>query len=212
MTAQVRYLTAASKEGWTDAIRTRDQARIVLPGYVKVNYLKTATVNNVQRDFFIPFEGLHKNTECSVRRKDDGSTYLVNGFIPGEAVIIVNPTKAHLWYGTGSSRVGPIFTQIDTENPIPEGTYEFGIPDEPHRKYGDQYLNDTQYANVWYPIPFDKDKDGKDDERYLHCGRISDGCVTVRDFNAWTKLYNYLYNRRRKDGIVGTITINNSFS
>ncbi len=130
----------------------------------------------------------------------------------GAAKIIVNPVKANLWYGTGSERVGPIFTQIDTGNSIPDGIYELSVPDEPHPDAGTQYLSETPYALVWYPIPFDKNKDGADDARYLHCGRVSAGCATVRDFNYWTKLYKYLHNRRLRDGVVGTITVDSGYA
>jgi hypothetical protein len=84
------------------------------------------------------------------------------------------------------------------------------VPDFPH-SIGSTYLGQTPYAIVWYPIPFDKNRDGKDDGRFLHCGSQSLGCVTVKDFSYWTKLYQYLYNRRLRDGVVGTIKIDSQY-
>jgi len=68
-----------------------------------------------------------------------------------------------------------------------------------------QYLNQTPYAMVWYPVIADALN------RYLHCGRVSEGCVTVRDIQHWTKIYRYLYNRRLSDGVVGIITISSQY-
>jgi hypothetical protein len=215
---EIRYLPENGGQGFIDVIQTSEMSnpitggRIAFPGYLKVNYLGIKVLNGKQRDYFIPYEGKWKDRELSVTRKSNGGPYLVTGNIVGAARIVVNPVKANLWYGAGSDQVGPVFAQIDTGNPIPDGVYEFSVPDEAHRDYGTRYLADTPYALVWYPIPFDKNRDGKDDARYLHCGSVSAGCITVRDFNYWTKLYNYLYNRRLRDGVVGTITVDSRYT
>jgi hypothetical protein len=204
----IRYLPEQTGNGFIDVILSATGERKAFPGYLKLNYLRTA--NN--RDYFIPYEGKWKNREMSVTRKSDGGSYLVEGYILGAARIVVNPVKANLWFGTGSEQVGPIFTQIDTRNPIPDGIYELSVPDEPHVEYGTQYLPKTPYALAWYPIPLDKNQDGKDDARYLHCGNVSEGCVTVKDFDYWTKLYKYLYNRRLRDGVVGKLTVDSQYT
>lgn len=215
---EIRYLPENGGQGFIDVIQTSEiqnpitGGRIAFPGYLKVNYLGIKVLNGKQRDYFIPYEGKWKNRELSVTRKSDGGSYLVTGNIVGAARIVVNPVKANLWYGAGSDQVSPVFAQIDTGNPIPDGVYEFSVPDEAHRDYGAQYLADTPYALVWYPIPFDKNRDGKDDARYLHCGNVSEGCITVRDFNYWTKLYSYLYKRRLRDGVIGTITVDSRYT
>jgi hypothetical protein len=193
--------------------------RIALPGYLKVNYLGIKVLNGKQRDYFIPYEGKWKDRELSVTRKSDGGSYLVTGYILGAAKIIFNPVKANLWYGEGSSRVGPIFTQgsgtVDS-TPLRDGVYELSVPDEPHLDLNNprhqEYLAQSSYARLWYPIPADQDGNGKDDERFLHCGAVSAGCVTVRDIPQWTGICKYLYNRRLRDGVIGTITVNSSYT
>ena len=204
----VRYLPEQGGQGFVDVIMTATGERIALPGYLKINYLRTR--NN--RDYFIPYEGKWKNRELSITRKPDGGSYLVYGYIRSAAQVILNPAKANIWYGTGRNRVGPIFAQIDSSNQIPDGTYDLSVPDEAHRDYGEQYLSQSSYSMVWFPIPLDKDRDGRDDERFLHCGRVSEGCATVRDLNYWTRIYKYLYNRRLRQGVVGTITIDSRFA
>jgi hypothetical protein len=198
----IRYLPEQDDQGFVDVIVISTGARIALPGYLKVNYIRTT--NN--RDYFIPYEGKWKNQELSITRKpDDGGSYLVKGRILNAARIVVNPKTARLWYGAVGSQVGPIFAQIDPENPLPDGEYKLSVPDEAHRDFGEQYLDRTQYAMVWYPVIADALN------RYLHCGRVSEGCITVRDIEQWTKIYRYLYNHRLSDDVVGIITINSQY-
>ena len=214
--AKIRYLPEDGGQGFIDVIMTATGQRIALPGYLKLNYLGIKVLNGKKRDYFIPYEGRWKNRELSVTRKSDGGSYLVTGYILGPAKIIFNPVKANLWYGEGSSRVGPIFAQgsspdIPGSKPLRDGVYEISIPDEPHPD-GDPYLSQSSYARLWYPIPADQDRDGDDDERFLHCGAVSAGCVTVRDVPQWTGICKYLYNRRLKNGVVGTITVNSRYT
>ncbi|MEA5467041.1 hypothetical protein [Leptothoe sp. PORK10 BA2] len=61
-------------------------------------------------------------------------------------------------------------------------------------------------------IPADQNRDGKDYERFLHCGAASEGCVTVKDMPQWMGIYRYLYNRRLTDGVIGTITGDNRYT
>jgi hypothetical protein len=180
----IKFLTQADGKGWILVKRSRDNKQVQLPHYLKVNYLKTQ--NN--RDYFISYEGLDfKDTEFSVTRKSDGSSYLVEGKHLPSAKVIFNPRTTHLWYGEGSYEVGPVWAV--------------------YVEYGDRYLAETPYARCWFRIR----QGGANNlnTRYLHCGDRSDGCITVRDFPYWTKIYNYLFNHRKGDGLsVGTITFN----
>jgi hypothetical protein len=210
----VRYLPEQGGQGFIDVRVTTTGAIIALPGYLKLNYLGIKVLNGQQRDYFIPYEGISKNRELSVARKSDGGSYLVTGNILGPAKIIFNPVKANLWYGEGSSRVGPIFAQgttIQGVAPLKDGVYEMSVPDEPHND-GDYYLSQSSYARLWYPIPADQNRDGRDDERFLHCGNASAGCIAVKDLPQWTAIYRYLYNRRLRDGVIGTITVDSRYT
>jgi hypothetical protein len=174
---------------------------------LKVNYLRTT--NN--RDYFIPYESLdHKDTEFSVTRKSDGTSYLVDGQLLPSATVTFNPRTSHVWYGSGSYQVGPIWAVIQND-PLPDGTYDLELPDYPHRDYGQPYLPESPYALVWFRIRPDGVKNTLN-TRYLHTGSRSNGCVTVKDVPYWTKFYNYLFNHRKGDNLsVGTITINSYY-
>lgn len=204
----IRYLPEQGGQGFVDVIVSSNGERIPLPGYLKSNYIKIA--NN--RDYFIPYEGKWKDQELSITRKPDGESYLIEGKVLEAARIVVNPAKEKLWYGAVGSEVGPVFAQLFPGNPLPDGVYNLAVPDEPHRDFGAKYLNETPYAMVWYPIPADINQDGIEDDRFLHCGNVSAGCVTVRDVKHWTKLHRYLYNRRLKDGFVGIVTIDSQYT
>jgi hypothetical protein len=200
----VKFLTQADGKGWILCQRSRDNQLENLPHYLKVNYLETIS----NRDYFIPYEALdRKDRKYSVARKSDGSSYLVDGQHLSSATVVFNPKTNHLWYGTGSYQVGPVWT-VFTPNPdLPDGTYDLEIPDYPHVEFGDKYLSQTPYTRCWFRIR----KGGANtlDTRFLHCGDASDGCVTVRDIPYWTKIYNYLFNHRKGDSFsVGTITLN----
>jgi hypothetical protein len=208
---EIRYLPEQGGQGFVDVIPASTGKTIALPGYLKLNYLGERLVDGKKRDYFIPYEGKWKNRELSITRKSDGGSYLVTGNILGPAKIIFNPVKANLWYGEGSSRVGPIFVQGSgtlNSKPLRDGVHELSVPDEPHLDltniFHQEYLVESSYARLWYPIPADQDGDGKDDERFLHCGDISAGCVTVKDIPKWTGICKYLYNRRLRNGVIGT--------
>jgi hypothetical protein len=209
----VRYLPEQGGQGFVD-VRVSSTGEIVaFPGYLKVNYLGIRILNGKQRDYFIPYEGKWKGRELSITRKNDGGSYLVTGNILGAAKVIFNPIRANLWYGEGSTKVGPIFTQGSSTSGVPlrDGVYEFSVPDEPHR-IAETYLSATSYALVWYPIPLDQNQDGIPDDRYLHCGFRSAGCVTVKDIPYWTNIYRYLYNRRLRDGVIGILTVDSRYT
>jgi hypothetical protein len=211
---EIRYLPEQGGGGFVDVRLTATGEIVALPGYLKLNYTGERVLDGKKRDYFIPYEGKWKNRELSITRKSDGGSYLVTGNILGAAKLIFNPVKANLWYGEGSARIGPIFAQgsgtVDS-TPLRDGVYELSVPDEPHIG-GDGYLSKSSYARLWYPIPLDQDRDGVPDERYLHCGSISAGCVTVKDIPQWTGIYKYLYNRRLRDGVIGTVTVSSSYT
>ena len=88
---------------------------------------------------------------------------------------------------------------------VPIGTHPVQIPDFPH-ELGSAYMGQSQYAKNWFYLGRSVAIPGNND-RYLHTGRVSLGCVTV-DPNQWTKLYQYLILCRSGDGkTVGSIIV-----
>ena len=88
---------------------------------------------------------------------------------------------------------------------IAAGTYPIQIPDFPH-ELGAGYLPQSRYAKNWFYLGQGAAIRGNND-RYLHTGRVSLGCVTVEP-SSWTKLYQYLILCRSGNGkTIGSIVV-----
>lgn len=93
--------------------------------------------------------------------------------------------------------------------PIPKGTYEILVPDYPHNQGMTAFYthNDKPVANnsVWFPIH------PKADERYIHIGHLSHGCVTIIGYDKYPAIHDYLIKHRAigKNGqeIVGYLEV-----
>jgi Domain of unknown function (DUF4157) len=100
--------------------------------------------------------------------------------------------KGQFWYGG----TGPIDATTDTTNPVPKGTHDIEIPDFHHdlgAKYGD-------FATTWFRL-------GHSGDRYLHPGRVSLGCTTIKATSEWPKIWKYLISARRDNKNVGELTV-----
>lgn len=87
-------------------------------------------------------------------------------------------------------------------NPFPVGaTFNIEIPDFPHAP-GQRYQKWSTFATSWFRIA-----DPKVPDRYLHVGKRSAGCATVKNDKRWDELYRYLINRRSDDRSVATLTV-----
>lgn len=108
-----------------------------------------------------------------------------------------------------------------SHTPLPVGTYKILAPDFSHGITQDnegnwgalasQYLSEYQEMknyNVWFPIEY-ADPKTKRQDRYIHAGHISHGCVTIYDMNKWNDLYDYLISHRDpvNDKYIGEIEI-----
>lgn len=68
------------------------------------------------------------------------------------------------------------------------------------------YLGQTPYAKNWFYLGTGNAVPGNND-RYLHTGRVSAGCITVEPAS-WTALYRHLIlSRSGNDKTVGTVTV-----
>jgi N-acetylmuramoyl-L-alanine amidase len=179
----------ADGKGWLIVKYSSDGSTYpALPQYLRVNYLKT--VND--RDYFTVLEGRAKDREASVVKG-----YLADGDPTGGAgTIKFDPKAEKLWYGG----LGPVRAITSSTKPVPAGTHDIELPDEPHDK-GIPYESKSIYAKTWFRI-------GHTGDRYLHTGAGSDGCITVTEIEKWTDIYNYLIKRRKGDGLsVGTVEV-----
>ncbi len=149
------------------------------------------------RDYFTVLEGVEKGKNFSVKT---GNLSAGAPSYRGPARLVFNPVKKLLSYAGGTVKA---ITHED--NPIPYGLHPIQLPDFPH-DLGAHYMAQSSYAKNWFYLGRGNAIAGNND-RYLHAGRVSAGCITV-DPAAWTKLYEYLILCRGNDAkTVGSVSV-----
>lgn len=188
----IKYVTNADGKGWLIVKYADGSTYPPLPQYLKVEFIKT----HEGRDHFRILEGKNRNKTASVKRKSATESFLGAGHHNGPAKVKFNIDKKQLWFGDR----GPYNAITLDINPAPAGTHDLEIPYEVH-DLASAYASSSPFSTTWFRI-------GHSGDRFLHPGRISAGCVTVKELSIWSDLYNYLINSRKGDGIsVGTIEI-----
>jgi len=94
-----------------------------------------------------------------------------------------------------AKKVGPHPAKTHPTNPTPEGTHVMQIPDYPHAanpSYG-------PLRTVWFRV-------GTSGDRYIHPGRISNGCITCAPGN-WGEIYAALVMGRKDSTAVGDVKV-----
>jgi len=203
----IKYVSNADGRGWLVVKHSDGSLYPPLPQYLSVDVFKTVG----GREYFRILEGLPRiqGREASVSLNANGGSRLwSNNWRPSfEARLRFTITNAQagtgeLWYGDWT-QYGPIKAKTDPSNPPPSGLYDIEIPDEVH-PFGEGYLDLSPFATTWFRI-------GHWGDRFIHLGRISAGCITVdaqaEDRGAWSRLYDYLINRRKDNRSVGTVRV-----
>ena len=93
------------------------------------------------------------------------------------------------------------YIAVDYPNAVwTKGIYDIEIPDYPHAG-GLNYQTSAAHATIWFRISHDND-------RYLHTGNGSLGCITIIEKNRWEELFSSLISARKGDGIsIGILKI-----
>ena len=109
----------------------------------------------------------------------------------------IEQTPARLGFMGNTATISLTTIGADSLNPLPKGTYKILVPDVPHDKdYTEQYkpaYPALKCHQVWLPIEY------QTNNRYVHVGAISEGCVTVLDLKSWNQIYDYLISHRQTD-------------
>jgi hypothetical protein len=187
-----KYLVGGS-DGWLRVKREPGGAIVSLPEFLRVD----VTSSSAGRDHFTALEGIEQGNKFSVLAGNlrNGNP----GYMPG-ASLQFSLSREMLTYAGGAIRA-----ITHSGNPIPIGQHPIQIPDFPHEG-GMRYLGHSPYAKTWFYLGVGAAVDGRDD-RYLHTGRASNGCITV-DTSGWTALYRHLILSRSGNAkTVGTVTV-----
>jgi hypothetical protein len=182
------YRVKATASGWAPVkpsyILIKRGEPFELPHFCKVEVTEPGSSSSEIDIKEAKYKGKDANIENKYLMPDPGAN--------PSASVIFNISAKQLWYG-GS---GPVETITDETNPTPAGTHDLEIPDF-HHKGGSRY---GKYGTTWFRVEHSGD-------RYLHPGRRSAGCVTVKDTTKWPSIYAYLISARLDDKSVGTIQV-----
>lgn len=180
-------------DGWLRVKRDPGGEIVSLPEFMKVEI----TTRSAGRDYFMVLEGPERNKLFSVL---SGS---LRGGEPGYLA------SAGLQFSLSLRQLtfpgGTVQAITDDRNPVPRGQHPIQIPDFPH-DLGFGYLGQSRFATSWFYLGTGTAVRGRND-RYLHTGRASAGCITV-DPSGWTALYRRLILSRSGNGTtVGTVSV-----
>jgi hypothetical protein len=195
------YIEQLNGDGW---LKVKFDDGLVWP---LPEYLKVYVTRSEEREAFKILEGKFKGKTATVKKKgfiltDWDSSYFEKegstkpGFPHKNSAEIYFYRKAQKLAIAG---LGEFNAETWPSNPMPLGTHEVELPYEPH-DLGMRYSMEAKYAKTWF-------RAGHAGDRFLHCGRISAGCITVTDIGQWDKIYKHLILSRRGFDNVGTIKV-----
>lgn len=171
-----------------------------LPEFLKVLVTKSEDIEEFQI-----LEGRFRDKKASVKKKDwtwadwDGS-FIENDIQQGYPH--KGPAKIKFYIKSKKIEIdglGEFNAKTEDNNPPPVGRHDIEIPYEPH-PLGEGYTAQVKYAKTWFRI-------GHFGDRFLHCGSIPAGCITVEDIHKWDEIYNHLIISRKGFDSIGTVEI-----
>jgi hypothetical protein len=97
--------------------------------------------------------------------------------------------------------------------PLPPGTHRIMAPDQSHANistagYKAAHPGKVRCNDVWFPIEVEGTTGNS--SRYVHIGHLSEGCVTFYELLKWNDIYDYLIDKRTKEGkgkYIGTLVV-----
>lgn len=176
---EMRYVST-DKTGWLRVKLDSGGLVVALPQYIKVKFIERRS----GRDYFTIEEGVYKGKRASVSQKSGNQSWLGKPLptYKGPANLVFKKSEGKL-----VTPIGNLAATMDTSNPIPNGRHPIQLPDFPH-DLGRSYVSRASKAMTWFYLGTGNAIPGRND-RYLHPGRISAGCVTVTDLSKWDSLY-----------------------
>lgn len=189
----IRYVADTDDKGWLEVVLKNADAEkhISLPIHLKV----LLEDKDEHREHFTIAEGALKNIRASVALGDNGeSRFSKTNPHTKSAKLTYSISKKILTIGRKR------YTTVDYPNAMwTKGIYDIKIPDYPHAG-GNVYPN-NKHATTWFRIYHPED-------RYLHTGERSLGCITVTENNRWDELYTLLIaSRKGDDKNIGTVKV-----
>ncbi len=193
-----RYV-ATDNSGWLRVKLEPNGVVVPLPQYLKVTFSERRN----GRDYFKIEEGAYKGKNASVSQNSGSASWLGKPLPTYRGPVNMTFKKGE---GKLMTPVGTLRATTDPSNPIPNGQHPVQLPAFPH-DLARGYVSKSSKAMTWFYLGTGNAIPGRND-RYLHPGRISAGCVTVTDLYKWDSLYAILILSRATGGKnIGTINV-----
>lgn len=199
--AQDRFVRATS-DGWLLVMTSGTKTS--LPSGLKVSLTSTSG----GRDNGVVLEGVLAGTTFDVSAGNLQTTFRRVDTLRADVKkraggpIVIGGTSYDLELrlsfkeGGVQKSIGPYAAKTEPTNPLPLGQHEMEIPDFPH-DLGAPY---GAHGKVWFRI-------GHTGDRYVHPGRVSEGCLTCAP-SQWEEIYGVLDCARANDKIsIGTLVV-----
>ncbi|NQU82329.1 MAG: hypothetical protein HQ539_00020, partial [Parcubacteria group bacterium] len=169
-----------------------DKSKKSLPAYLKV---KVEGVD-AKKEHITILEGPYHGKSASVDLGDDGSSWLIANVKHKPMIRAKYSISKKIFILKGKK-----YKAVDyPPAPWKKGVYDIAIPDYPHRG-GRNYLNQSKRAMTWFKISYGN-------ERYLHIGDGSLGCMTLIEKKRWMEIYDILIKARKGDFMsIGVVEI-----
>jgi hypothetical protein len=185
-------INAPSSPGWQSVdpqyILIKKGEPVELPHLLKLDYQDDKCKSGKTR--WKVAEGRYNDHEVCISA--DETVAASSAPIGAAATAKFDIANGQFWYGG----MGPIDATTHPTNPIPKGTHDIEIPDFHHAsgaKYGD-------YATTWFRL-------GHSGDRYLHPGRVSLGCTTIKAISEWPIIWKYFISSRKDHQNVGELEV-----
>lgn len=179
--------------GWLRVKSEGSGIIVALPAYLKIDI---GEIKNGREPFTVQ-EGVHAGKRFDAV---PGNLKVGNPGYRGSAQLRFMIGRGELHYPGGVARA-----RTDPNNPIPCAACPIQIPDFVHA-LGLGYTNLSPYATTWMYLGRGVAVAGRND-RYLHCGNVSAGCITVNPAD-WSALYSSIILCRTGDGrTLGVATV-----
>lgn len=193
-----RYIVTDAS-GWLSVRLESNRTIVPIPQYIVVTFNQ----RREKRDYFTIEEGAYKGRSASVSQRSASTSWLGHPLprYKGPAKLTFQRRARKLLTPIGQ------FTAFTSDtNALPVGTHPIQLPDFPH-ELGQGYLSEASKAMTWFYLGFGVAVSGNND-RYLHPGAVSLGCLTVKDVSKWDLLYNFLILSRAPGGLtVGSVKV-----
>lgn len=186
------YINETDSHGWLNVLVEGIDKSVSLPKYLAVERIDKKD-NRIQ---FRILEGFYENKLASVNAPSGSDDYFKTGILERFPIDMsyIKSSKTFILNGKKYQAVEDEFNKLNI------GEFDVLIADMPHEG-GWDYFKHSVFASTWFRI-----MDG--DEKYIHTGKVSNGCLTITNHDKWDEVYSLLILARKGDGRhIGTLKV-----